>query len=160
MTNDNDARGALANRAAHLLECYAEWIRKNVMAANLEEHPYLPELEGVAEDLRGLPAGDGLTEREVDAAMDAFNSFPCPANGSVVRTTDRDHVSAAIIAARLAAPRQPGEMGAGMEALAKLGKELGTIRWMSAVEGDPWDQAIEKVRERIAEIIKAGEQNV
>lgn len=52
-------------------------------------------------------------------------------------------------------------------ALASLGKELGTLRWMSAAEGDPWDQAIQKVRERIAAIIEArrpptqqGERNV
>ena len=44
----------------------------------------------------------------------------------------------------------------GAEALKNLRKELGTIRWMSAVEGDPWDQAINAVRARVLEVITGG----
>lgn len=49
-------------------------------------------------------SGVQLTEAEIDAAMEAFNSFPCPMNGSVVRTGNREHIGAAIVAARGAAP--------------------------------------------------------
>lgn len=39
-------------------------------------------------------------------------------------------------------------------ALKSLHAELDTLRWMSAVEDDPWDQAIDAVRKRIAQIIE------
>jgi hypothetical protein len=39
-------------RAAWMLDCYVEHIRKNVLSADIEMHPYLPEMEGMAEDLR------------------------------------------------------------------------------------------------------------
>ena len=53
MTTDTEA---LIERAAQMCEWYAEFIRENVMSADIERHPYLPELEGVAEDLRALLA--------------------------------------------------------------------------------------------------------
>jgi hypothetical protein len=40
---------ALQRTAKHC-EAYADWIKRNVMSATIEEHPYLPELEGDAED--------------------------------------------------------------------------------------------------------------
>lgn len=39
-------------------------------------------------------------------------------------------------------------------ALKSLHAELNTLRWMSTVKDDPWDQAIEAVRKRIAQIIE------
>ena len=39
-------------------------------------------------------------------------------------------------------------------ALKSLHAELDTLRWMSTVKDDPWDQAIEAVRKRIAQIIE------
>jgi hypothetical protein len=42
------------DRAADLLEGYAEFIRSDVMSADIERHPYLPEIDGTAEDLRAL----------------------------------------------------------------------------------------------------------
>lgn len=43
-------------RAAWMLDCYVEFVR-NVGASDLEAHPYLPEMEEVAQQLRGhLPA--------------------------------------------------------------------------------------------------------
>ena len=38
--------------------------------------------------------------------------------------------------------------------LKALYSELNTLRWISAVEGDSWDQAIDAVRKRIAQIIE------
>ncbi len=37
-------------------------------------------------------------------------------------------------------------------ALLNLRHDLNTLYWMSAVKGDPWDQAIKAVREHILEI--------
>lgn len=37
-------------RTAEMCESYADWIKRNVMSADIEQHPYLPELEGAAED--------------------------------------------------------------------------------------------------------------
>ena len=51
----------LLERAAQMCEWYAEFIRDNVMSQDIERHPYLPELEGVAVDLRAL-AGTGSDE--------------------------------------------------------------------------------------------------
>ena len=51
----------LLERAAEMCEWYAEFIRDNVMSQDIERHPYLPELEGVAVDLRAL-AGTGSDE--------------------------------------------------------------------------------------------------
>ncbi len=39
-------------RTTEMCEAYADWIKRNVMSADIEQHPYLPELEGVAEDAR------------------------------------------------------------------------------------------------------------
>lgn len=38
--------------------------------------------------------------------------------------------------------------------LKALHSELNTLRWMSVVKDDPWDQAIDAVRKRIAQIIE------
>jgi hypothetical protein len=46
------ASAGLCAVAAELLEWYADWIKRHVMSANIEEHPYLPQLEEVAERLR------------------------------------------------------------------------------------------------------------
>lgn len=46
-----------------------------------------------------------------------------------------------------------------MNGLRMLGKELGTISWMSAFEGDAWDKAIEAVQKRI-EILLANAPEV
>lgn len=43
-------------RTTEMCESYADWIKRNVMSANIEEHPYLPELEGAAEDARAAIA--------------------------------------------------------------------------------------------------------
>ena len=58
-------------RAAQFLEWYADWIKRNVMAANIEEHPYLPELEGVAEALRAPAAPLQPEPSEPNALGDA-----------------------------------------------------------------------------------------
>jgi len=50
---------------------------------------------------------DGVTDEQLDAALDAFNVFPCPMNGSVVRFPHPDQMRAAIAAA-LATP-SPGK---------------------------------------------------
>lgn len=42
------------DRAADLLEGYAEFVRSDVMSADIERHPYLPEIDAVAEDLRAM----------------------------------------------------------------------------------------------------------
>jgi len=55
---DEDERYTI-ERAADLLEGYADWIKRTVMSAQIEEHPYLPEIEGTAEDLRALAAASG-----------------------------------------------------------------------------------------------------
>jgi hypothetical protein len=39
-------------RAADFLEQYAAFIRREVMAVDIEQHPYLPELDEVAAELR------------------------------------------------------------------------------------------------------------
>lgn len=46
----------IAPDAADLLERYAAFIRENVKADDLEMHPYLPEVERVAEALRAALA--------------------------------------------------------------------------------------------------------
>ena len=51
----------LLERAAEMCEWYAEFIRENVMSVDIERHPYLPELEGIAADLFAL-AGTGSDE--------------------------------------------------------------------------------------------------
>lgn len=43
-------------RTTEMCESYADWIKRNVMSATIEEHPYLPELEGAAEDARAAIA--------------------------------------------------------------------------------------------------------
>lgn len=43
-------------RTTEMCEAYADWIKRNVMSATIEEHPYLPELEGAAEDARAAIA--------------------------------------------------------------------------------------------------------
>lgn len=43
-------------RTTEMCEAYADWIKRNVMSADIEQHPYLPELEGVAEDARAAIA--------------------------------------------------------------------------------------------------------
>ena len=43
-------------RAVEMCDWYAQFIRSDVMAADIERHPYLPELEGVAEDARAAIA--------------------------------------------------------------------------------------------------------
>lgn len=43
---------ALLRRAAELLEHYRSWIMANVMSAQIEEHPYVPEIEETAAALR------------------------------------------------------------------------------------------------------------
>ena len=55
LLHDEDALHSI-ERAADLLEGYAEFIKSDVMAADIERHPYLPEVEGVAEELRELSA--------------------------------------------------------------------------------------------------------
>jgi hypothetical protein len=40
------------SRAADFLEQYADFIRHEVKADDIEAHPYLPELEDVAAELR------------------------------------------------------------------------------------------------------------
>jgi hypothetical protein len=40
------------DRAADFLEQYADFIRRDVMSVDIERHPYLPELEQVAADVR------------------------------------------------------------------------------------------------------------
>lgn len=40
------------SRAADFLEQYADFIRRDVMSVDTERHPYLPELEEVAADIR------------------------------------------------------------------------------------------------------------
>jgi len=42
------------DRAADLLEGYAEFIRSDPMDTELERHPYLPELDETAKELRAL----------------------------------------------------------------------------------------------------------
>ncbi|HVR53745.1 MAG TPA: hypothetical protein VMS38_28730 [Pseudorhodoferax sp.] len=48
-------------RAADLLEGYVEFIQSDVMVADIERHPYMPEVEQTARDLREL-AGTGRKE--------------------------------------------------------------------------------------------------
>lgn len=55
LLHDEDALHSI-ERAADLLEDYAEFIKSDVMAADIERHPYLPAVEGVAEELRELAA--------------------------------------------------------------------------------------------------------
>lgn len=113
----NDTRVALTDRAAHLLECYAEWIHKNVMATDLEAHPYLPEIEGVAEDLRALRTGDGLTVWTlVEKYADAVSLY----NEAVRIDVGIDKAGKECLAIEkqlrtaLSATRQPGEVVAGV----------------------------------------------
>jgi predicted metal-dependent phosphoesterase TrpH len=47
---------AALERTTEMCEQYADWIKRNVMSADIEEHPYLPELEGAAEDARAALA--------------------------------------------------------------------------------------------------------
>lgn len=41
-----------------------------------------------------------ITDEQVKAALEAFNGFPCPQNGSVVRTCNADQMRAALLAAQ------------------------------------------------------------
>lgn len=42
------------DRAAWLLECYADFIRSDVMSVDIERHPYLPDIEATAAELRAV----------------------------------------------------------------------------------------------------------
>lgn len=42
--------------AAWICDCYAGFIRENVMSADIERHPYVPQIEGTAEDLHAAVA--------------------------------------------------------------------------------------------------------
>lgn len=55
------------------------------------------------------------------------------------------------------APAPIASPAPAINALSKLHRELGTLRWMSTVMGDPWDQAIDAVQKRIAEILAASQ---
>ena len=48
-------------RAADFLEQYADFIKREVMSVDIERHPYLPELEEVAADVRAAAEADART---------------------------------------------------------------------------------------------------
>jgi hypothetical protein len=59
-------------RAADFLEWYADFIRRDVMSVDIERHPYLPELEGVAADVRSMSeahSSDSVTESRLVAGQ-------------------------------------------------------------------------------------------
>lgn len=102
---------AVRERAAWLLECYAQWIRANVGAARIEEHPYLPEIDEVAELLRqpSRPQSQpergaepvALTDEECDRLIDrAWGENPPTGKPGEFRVWARNLV-------RLAAPPAP-----------------------------------------------------
>lgn len=56
MEAQRDKLLAALERTTEMCEQYADWIKRNVMSADFEQHPYLPELEGAAEDARATIA--------------------------------------------------------------------------------------------------------
>lgn len=40
-----------------------------------------------------------ISEAQIDAALEAFNDFPCPENGSICRGWNREQMTAVIAAA-------------------------------------------------------------
>lgn len=82
---------SVVDLAAWICECYAGFIRENVMSADIERHPYVPQIEGCAEELREAiahqfatpaPGAPGQEAAAVQAvgAVPLFWYRPCGGN--------------------------------------------------------------------------------
>ncbi|WP_354686704.1 hypothetical protein [Cupriavidus necator] len=85
---------------------------------------------------------DGVTDEQVDAALDAFNAFPCPMYGGISRSWNKDQMRAAIAAA-LATP-SPGK---APEPVAHYCEHKHRCKWPGASGSPAWGKAENQLSE-------------
>lgn len=139
MTNDNDARGALT------VATVSKLAQGFMIGANYKR--FMEEIQKY--DDAPLPAGDGLTERK---RFDAWAAKHMTMDGYPAYTA-WDAWQAAI----LAAPRQPGEMGAGVPdymnmqhvgVFCNVNSDSERPRWEQMQEGYNGDGAVHLYRRK------------
>ena len=88
------------------------------------------------------------------AAAEAVEARRCKVGSVCTNCTCMARESEANVGAAATSASSLAIERAAFPILKALYSELNTLRWISAVEGDSWDQAIDAVRKRIAQIIE------
>jgi hypothetical protein len=98
--------------------------------ALLPTAPEAPASVPAAPHAQAEPVG-GITEEMVDAAIDAFDNFPCPMNGSAVRGISKNQMQVGLEAAiRIAAPVPQEAEQAAPAAVTDYISDKGFLQWV------------------------------